>query len=223
MKLKLGKWEDFNKHFPPREKTDLEKYAMPWISDSGNDFGLGDERTNRKKLDLYLQNKTEVLEEDGDFEFFLSGSWEESGYLIKWEKKTRLIYYYCKFQVSGPTKFFPHILTQTEVWRAMTQPDGMARKFLFDFLYPKYQAVTSDRIHTERGKEFWITILATANNKGLGIAVVDRDRIFTKPKEMSLRDFIEEVNTWKSGKENKEREMQIQFMFYDPSLLPEEN
>lgn len=210
---------DFDRMFPKKTKEEMDRIAMPWISDSGNDFGLSDPKSNRKKLEHYLENKTETLEENDKYEFFLFGSWTDWGYLIKYDKKEKLILYYCKFQVSPPSKLFPHIVTQTEVWRALNQVQGMAKKFLLGFLYEKFGAVMSDKIHTPRGEEFWRAILATAEDMGLGIAVVGSSQITPKTKEESLNDFFKRVDTWKSGPENKERETQIQFMFFDPKYL----
>jgi hypothetical protein len=219
MKLRLGTWEEYVKQNPGPAKDDPRRYAMPWLSDTGNDFGLGDERTNRKKLELYLKNVSEVIEEDEEYQLFLSGSWKDGGYLIKQDKKRELIVYYCKFNVRASIKTFPHIVTQAEVWRTDDQPEGMAKKILFDILYKKYKAIMSDRIHTELGRRFWRGILALANRKSLGIAFVFNDQIIPKTLNFDLFDFFKEVDTWKSGPENKEKEMAKQFMIFDPEYL----
>jgi hypothetical protein len=210
---------EFNAQYPNRKPDPEKHFAMPWLSDSGNDFGLGDTRTNQKKLDHFLTLQTEVLEEDEHDCFFLVGDWTSGGYLIKYNKQDKLIYYYCKFDVAPPTKLFPHIVTQVEVWRAQTQVGGMARKFLFEFLFPRFGAIQSDRIHTERGKEFWKSILGTAQQLRLGIAVVIQGQIHLKHPDSSLHAFIDEVDTWHKGPEHKQADMEIQFLIFDPKYL----
>ena len=213
MKLRIVSSTEFSKIFP-----NTTKIAMPWLSDTGKDFGLSKELSNQKKLQLYLQNETEVLEEDENYKFFMSGSWNSFGYLIRMSKKLNLIVYYCKFQVQPPTRFFPNIVTQVEVWRAIDQPAGMAKKVFFDILLPKFKAVMSDTIHTRRGKEFWQILLATADSLNLSIAVVMNGEIVVKPKDLYLRNFYEKIKTWGNSLENKKRDTQIQFMIFDPEI-----
>jgi hypothetical protein len=67
---RIVKWEDYPFTIP------IHKMAMPWLSDIGSDFGLGKKSSNRKKLNLYLQNESEIIEEDKRYKFFLSGSWK---------------------------------------------------------------------------------------------------------------------------------------------------
>lgn len=195
----------------------VDRIGMPWISDTGNDFGLENQIQNQKKLKIYLEQETEVLEEDENYKFFLAGNWDNFGYLVKYDKKENLIVYLCKFEVSQGTQLFPHLVTQTEVWRALKEMPGIAKRVFFDILYPKFGAILSDRIHTERGKEFWISCLKEADRKGLGIGFKYDNPVFLKPKDMSLENFFQELNTWPRGAENKERGMAIQFLICNPS------
>lgn len=190
------------------------KFGTPWISDTGNDFGLENLLQNRKKLELYLKQETEVLEEDESYKFFLAGSWDTFGYLVKYDKKENEIVYLCKFQVVNLEPIFSKVVTQTEVWRALKSMPGIAKRVFFDILLPKYGAILSDKIHTERGKDFWINCLGEALAKGLDVGVVAGKQFYEKPKDLSLGSFLSEVDTWKKGLENKERDEQIQFVIY---------
>lgn len=191
------------------------KIGMPWISDTGNDFGLENLVQNRKKLQLYLEQETEVLEEDEDYKFFLAGSWDDFGYLVKFDKKENEIVYLCKFQVSSLAPAFSKVVTQTEVWRALKTMPGIAKKTFFEILIPRYGAILSDKIHTERGKEFWVSCMEEALRKGLKVGVVAGPRFFNKPEEITLEAFLKEISTWNKGKENKERDTKIQFLIFE--------
>ncbi len=150
-----------------------EVLAMPYLCDS-TDFGLSDEKANRKHARLLMGKPRKLIYDLGDgVHVYQTGS-AQGGDLFMYDPADGLIGYYVHYKamhksLTGGT------ITQTAVWRSLTAPkaDGLTNRIVFDYFLHHYPAIMSDRMQTDMGQRFWINLMTRALAKGHRVALAD--------------------------------------------------
>lgn len=184
-----------------------EILAIPSLCDS-TDFGLSKYSFNSQTLnDLKKRTSLEELAKLTDnLRLYHFGSPEQGGYFVENISKGEIVYYmkYKKFDkklVGVPS------VTQTAVWQSLTGGliSGFAKLFVFTHLLKEYPAILSDKLQTERGRDFWIRLMDQALEKGYKVGLVDFNgqKVHLIPDENSLSQWYrldEGAWSWHSNK-----------------------
>jgi hypothetical protein len=181
------------------------KTAMPGICDV-TDFGLTDEKKNKKILKNLLTKKKETFWGTETHELFRTGAWDGSGYILLQNKRENLISYIVKYEMKNGVMNFKKVIVQVKVWRSLKDPavSGLAKKIFFGILLPKYGAIMSDMLQTRDGQRFWIDNMTQADARGYQVAYVDRNqrKVVIHPKDISMYDWIDSFHTWEDETKN---------------------
>jgi hypothetical protein len=150
-----------------------EVLAMPYLCDS-TDFGLSDEKANRKHARLLMEKPHKLIYDLGDgVHVYQTGS-AQGGSLFLYNPATGLIGYYVHYKamhksLTGGT------VTQTAVWRSLEEAKskGLTMRVVFDYFLHHYPAIMSDKIQTDRGRDFWVDLMSQALARGHKVALAD--------------------------------------------------
>lgn len=136
-----------------------------------------------------LPSATEIETIEGKKLYREGTAYNGSYFLVK----AGLIGYYMEYEVHAAHFEGLHSVTQTSVWRKLGAgvPKGMASRGLFKYLVPKYPAVMSDKIQTDRGRDFWVDIMGDALEKNLAVelVVLNKNTVIPITSEKDLNTF----------------------------------
>lgn len=156
---------------------------------SGQDFGLGNPITNKEFLEKLLKDSTyKTVKFAGQtFHKVNWGNLEIGLFLTDGE----FIVYYVQLKTLALQDLGP-VVVQTIVWRSLTDaPYGITSK-VFKYILNKYQIIASDKVQTERGREFWITRLSEAFNSGNRIGLWSNGTLVDIDTKKELKDYVNE-------------------------------
>ncbi len=168
----------------------LRVTALPQLI-SGQDFGLSDVENNKKML--------AELKSDPTFKQVKIGSTllgqvsDRLGLTLFFENRSLIRYYVqvTKAQFSG----IPNAVVQTAVWRtpASGVAPGLTSK-VFNRLIEKYGAIVSDKLHTDRGRDFWIDQLALAFDHGRKVGFLNKGQLVEIDAQEDLSRYLDSKN-----------------------------
>ena len=163
--------------------------AMPRLV-SDQDWPIADPEVNKATLVKLLDTATQVAVSDGNVLYRDGSPYDGSYFLVK----EGFICYYMEYVVHAAHFEGTHSVTQTSVWRSLSPsvPRGLPAHVVFKYLVPKYPAVMSDRIQTERGRDFWIDLMAQALEKNLSVEIVPLTtrKVFPIKSQEELREWV---------------------------------
>jgi hypothetical protein len=83
-------------------------------------------------------------------------------------------------------------VVQTIVWRSLSggAPPGITHK-VFLYLLKKYGSIVSDKLHTERGRDFWIEQLNRAFSKGNKVGLYSNGAIVDLDTQEELDSYLD--------------------------------
>jgi hypothetical protein len=146
--------------------------AMPGLCDV-TDFGLSNDAYNRKVAHSLLKKNPEIIFDLGDnVKVYKTGT--NKGYIFLYNPEKDLIGYYVRYE-EQQNSLVGRKVTQTKLWRSLGDEKavGVTYKIVFDYLLKKYQAIMSDRLQTENGKDFWIRLMLYALDRGHEVVLAD--------------------------------------------------
>jgi hypothetical protein len=155
----------------------MEISSAPYLLDP-IDFGLGNQATNKAKLQRFKkQYQSKVVGHYNGLELteFLVSNKES--YIIT--EQDEEITYLVHLQSEKLPALSSSSVTQVEVWRLLTSPEtrGIAPYVFCKILLKRSRYIVSDSIQTEKGKDFWIAMLATCNKDGYRVGVIVEDDV----------------------------------------------
>jgi hypothetical protein len=167
---------------------------------SEQDWPIADEEVNRATLAKLLPNATELETIEGN-KLYREGTAYDGCLFLQQEG---FISYYMEYLVHSAHFNEVHSVTQTSVWRSLSpaNPENIASYVMFKYLVPKYPAVMSDKIQTERGRDFWVSIMSKALKKNLVVELVALHKNLVIPitSDAELRQFTRgDLNAWGKG------------------------
>jgi hypothetical protein len=167
---------------------------------SEQDWPIADEEVNRATLAKLLPNATELETIEGN-KLYREGTAYNGSYFFV---KAGLIVYYMEYEVHAAHFSGLHSVTQTSVWRKLGAgvPKGLASHVLFKYLVPKYPAVMSDKIQTDRGRDFWVDLMGDALDKKLivELVILNKNVVIPITSEKDLNAFTQgDFNAWGKG------------------------
>lgn len=168
--------------------------AMPYLCDS-TDFGLSDETANKKyAAKLMAKPHTAIRDLNDGVVLYRSGS-ATDGSLFLYNPATQLIGYFVRYETANK-KLVGHSVTQVAVWRSLEEPKsrGLALWVVFDYFLKHYPAIMSDKMQTDRGRDFWIDLISQALARGHRVALAD----FNLHKVHEIENHAE-LRLWNSG------------------------
>lgn len=168
-------------------------FAMPSLTDS-TDFGLTSEAANRKMVQ-HLRKLKPTKVRDWKYGSIIETVGTEKGYYFIIDPDTDLLVYLVKFTRQNKKLIGGSNGAQTAVWRALDSDiseGGLAKTVFFDILLPRFGTMMSDSVQTERGRDFWISLLGHAIKRNKGNAYLI-DYGFTKI--MSI-EMMAELRVW---------------------------
>lgn len=192
--------------------------AMPYLCDS-TDFGLGKDAANHKFARQLMEkrHKLVLVYELGDgVNVYRSGSMQ-NGSLFMYNPATEIIGYYVRYE-TVKKKLTGHTVTQTAVWRALQEPkaSGLTKRVVFEYLLAHYPAIMSDKMQTERGRDFWIDLMFQALARGYRVALADFNM-----QHLHEIDNAAELRLWYSGDDEHQpawgdlnRHMALRFIIF---------
>lgn len=154
----------------------MEISSAPYLIDP-IDFGLGNEAINKKaKLQRFKkQYQYKVVGHYNGLELVEFRVSNKESYIIT--EQDEEITYLVHLQSEKLKPLSSESVTQAEVWRLLTSPEtrGIAPYIFIHILLKRFKYVVSDSIQTEKGKDFWIAMLATCNKEGYRVGVIVED------------------------------------------------
>jgi hypothetical protein len=132
------------------------------------DFGLNDEKENRKQTMRFLRDADRELVKSFAHDINLYEVGRQ--FCLIDETNNHLIYYMRWEEIFH--KFVGHrAACQIAVWRDQNKPgyEETAREIFFDHLLPKYGVVITDALQTPDGRTFWIRRVGDAFRRNLNV------------------------------------------------------
>lgn len=138
-----------------------------------DDFGMGNDQKKYEFTRMLLSLPDQQVVEDNErYEIRRAGSPVVYFYML--EKPHGTLVYFVKCEIVD-VPYVGKTVTQVALWRdqkfASTQ--GITKKIFFDQLLKEWPIIMSDEAQTERGRDFWVSRMATAAEKGLRIGLVN--------------------------------------------------
>lgn len=154
---------------------------------SSQDFGFGDEKENSKELQQLLADPSyKTIKLAGQvFGMVVLDKYETALFI---QRKNLITYYVQIMRISlvgvGPS------VVQTIVWRSLIGAPSNITSKVFLALLSKYGSIVSDKLHTDRGRDFWITQLWKAFDAGHKIGLYSNGHVVELDTEEDLTNYL---------------------------------
>lgn len=159
-------------------------------------------------LKALLDNKAKKVGSWNTIPLWLTGSDKDGCYFLA-EADTKAqdgILYFVKYSVVRLPRAagLGAAVRQVLVWRnpkVGVGPAGVAHHVFFNVLLPKYGALVTDRLQTQRGQQFWEFAVAEALRRGLIVELLNQSkqktkRVHSTEELYGLRDTIWGPTLW---------------------------
>jgi hypothetical protein len=165
-------------------------------------FNLDDDAANAKLAKSLLKKIQEIIIDDSEYQLIRTGTDTNGNIALITKDQLPKINYLVRYETKNYSSIGSTV-TQVLLWRRLSGAGviGITAKVFFDYLLKKWPAIMSDGQQTARGKEFWITRMQDATNRGFKVGLANlnlKDIIWYNPKE-SLEDWLKANNGWGSN------------------------
>ena len=156
---------------------------------SGQDFGFGNREDNARQMKSLLEdpNYKQIKLVGQKFGMVPLDVSETALFL----DNGKYITYYVQIKRIILHGVGPSVV-QTIVWRSLSggAPVGITSK-VFTYLLKKYGSIVSDKMHTDRGREFWTIQLRRAFDSGQRVGLYSNGTIVDLDTVEELEDYLD--------------------------------
>ena len=170
---------------------------MPQLIAGSIDWGLQDKKSNIRRRDTILGKPNQILYKNMYGCLHHRESSEEGGEFAMIFNQTNLITYYMKYKIKN-IPIFGRCATQVKLWNSMSLSTiGLPQKVFFEIMLKNFDAMISDRQHTEDGRRFWIRRLTESVDRGLGVGIIENGKNIEYDPSTSFDTWLtEEADGW---------------------------
>ncbi len=191
-------------------------FEMPYLMAGNLDWGLNDDRKNRRRTGVILHKNGTVIHGDnfGTLYRVVNIHGGEFAYI---SNDTHLISYYMQYRTTQRTDF-GNCATQIKLWATIAPGMvGLAGDVFFNIMLADYDTLISDHVHTDDGRRFWIRRMAEAVEKGFRVGLIDHDTV-VKYDGTGFQTWLNQIDGWGKSSQHRERLFYITKLDYAERL-----
>jgi hypothetical protein len=168
---------------------------MPRLLPHPDDFNLGDSEINHLEYQRLIRSQFNPLQETDQFIVGQAYSDDEGEFFVLDLTKKAIAYtaQYDVYEIDD----LGRCCCESLLWKAPDCPvPDITKKIFYGPMMQQFDAIVSDKSHTEAGKAFWIKRMGESATKGLTVGLMPQDGPLQVFPGGNLGEWIHKLMTW---------------------------
>ncbi|RYF03149.1 MAG: hypothetical protein EOO77_31495 [Oxalobacteraceae bacterium] len=168
---------------------------MPKLLPNPDDFNLGDHEISKLEYQRLIRSQFNPLKETDQFIIGQTYSDEEGEFFVLDLTKKTVAYtaQYDVYEIDD----LGRCCCETLLWKAPDCPvPDITKKIFFGPMMEQFDAIVSDKSHTQAGKQFWIKRMTECAAKGLTVGLMPQEGAFQVFPGGDIQAWVRKLVTW---------------------------